>query len=350
MYLTLLSTRQLSKVPAAGCAFELEDLLVLDCGARLLTPTFSDDRKRLELQLNEPLQGTRAERVLMVIALNAQFLSVLQVFPRLKEEFRYVVCYIIDPWIHWSQWPLDHELTSSLDCVFVPDCRVSQQYRDVHGVPAHPLALGVDVLRFGKNCQNRPLDLVAYGRQPAQYLNALKEAFNDPRSSGFLYHDTLSDCQLGNYVDNRRLIWKFLHKSRLALCFDVLSTPESRLGVRYRSIIPLRYYEAAAAGSVIIGRHPIVPEFATQFGWHDATIDLPESPASALELIHSLLQDEQRINDIHFRNHAMAWQLHDWRYRLEDAFNLLRIPLPPQLQSQLRILQGPPKPCFDVML
>ncbi len=339
----VLSTRKINFVPSNGCAAEIEDLAVHICNARIITPVLTKGSNVPTLAVPLHLNGTPAERVLIIVALALGLTAVLQAVPGWRKAFSTVLIYVIDPWINWTNWP--DQAPRDVDAYFVPDIRVAEHYRNVHGVKAHPIALAADVLRFGSNRKDRPLDVVAYGRQHAEYLNIIRKAFNDPRSPRFIYHDTLSSAVCSDFRSNRNLIWKLLHKSRVSLCFDVLATPDTRKGDRARSIIPLRYYEAAAAGTAIVGRHPSVPEMTTEFNWPDATIKLPESPADALAYLESLLDDRDRLSAIHVRNHAEAWRRHDWRYRFRDMFRHLNLPLPARLLAELGVLESQPIPC-----
>jgi len=338
MHYTILSARNLVRMPSNGVAFEFENLLADVLDAELVCPVVSGERKRLTLSGAPRLPGERTDRVLLVVALATPIAYFMNAIPDWRRDFGIVAAYVIDPWEAWSVWP--ERVPKTLDCFFVPDVRIADRFRSVHGVNASAVALGADVLGYGSNALERPLEMAAYGRQNADYLRVFKERFNDPRSKRFLYHDTFSSAQTSDFRDNRRLIWKLLHKSRIALSFDVLATPESRPGDRYRSIIPVRYYEAAAAGTAIVGRHPVVPEMQEQFGWPDATIELPDSPDEALKFVESLLQDESRMNAIHLRNHAEALARHDWRYRIRDMLVHLGLPLPDRLRQKLDMLAG----------
>jgi len=346
MLFHVISTRRLIGMPSNGCAVELEDLLVETCGATLLAPSYSREPPGLRFDEQLHLEAVSAERVLLVVALWTDLAEVLWALPRWRQDFAVVAAYVMDPWGAWNKWP--PTVPRNLDCFFVPDVRVAEQYRAQHGVVARAVPMGADVMRFGSNRTGRPLDVVAYGRQARDYLRPIEEAFNDPRCARFIYHDTLVGGRTRSFRENRRLVWKLLHKSRCALAFDVLATPDERPGDRYRSIIPLRYYEAAAAGTAIVGVHPVVPEMQSQFDWPDATIGLPESPREAVGFLEALLGDGPRLDAIHRRNHRQAWVRHDWRYRIRDMLTMLGLPLPPRLAAELAILAGPPVSCEDV--
>lgn len=346
MPIYVLTTRHVEAMASNGCVVELEDILVRECDATLIEPHRDEEPPRRWVLQPVRLDGARADRVLVVVALYTGLANVLDAIAHWRDHFGCVAIYVMDPWGAWTKWP--QKVPRNADFYFVPDVRVAQQWSQAHGVNAIAVPMGADVLTFGSRRLDRPLDLVAYGRQAGTFSAALEQAFNDPRSNRFMYVDTFTAPRVRDFAMNRRLIWKLLHKSRLALAFDLLQTPEVRDGDRYRSIIPLRYYEGVTAGVAIVGHHPVVPEMAAQFGWTDATIALPQSPADAVPFVEELLSDTARLRQITLRNHEHAWRLHDWRYRLRDMFTHMGVALPPRLARALQVLQGPPLDCADV--
>jgi hypothetical protein len=341
MLLYLLSSRQVTQLPSNGVAVELEELLVRSCGARLMTAEQVPGQNALRLAAGTPpLEGAPADRVLLVVALWTNLLGVLLALPDWRRQFGLVAGYVFDPWVSWEQWP--GLAPRELDLFFVPDVRVAERYRSAHRVSATALAMGADVLRYGSGQGGRPLSVTAYGRQHPAYLQALEAAFNAPQSRRFLYLDTIAGAPMltTRFTENRRLVWKLLHRSACSLCFDPMVAPGNQGHVH--PLLPLRYYEAAAAGAAIIGIHPQVPELEDGFSWPDATISLPATPAAAVPFVEALLDDTARLNAIHQRNFTEAWRRHDWRYRLRDLFQHLGLPLPPRLQQELALLAGPP--------
>lgn len=343
----VLSTRECQTFPSYGVVVELEDILLASAAATLLAPkpnttlvgrtcwaVFRRDLPPARVSLRH--HGTPSDRSLFCCALTARDLTFLDALPGWRRHFGMVAAYIFDPW-----WPLARipgRILRSLDRVFVPDDRIADRYRRIHGAKAEAVPLATDVLGMGSATTVRPLDVVAYGRQDPVYLQPIVAAFNAPSSDRIVYHDTVSArptnlLHVADFPANRRLIWNLLRKSRVALAFKTSS------GGRHRDdFIPIRYYEAAAAGTVIVGRHSSIPEMHEQFGWTDSTIELPESPADAVPFLESLLADTSRLDAIHRRNHREARRRHDWRHRLRDMFLSLGLPLPERLRAELAVL------------
>ena len=67
--------------------------------------------------------------------------------------------------------------------------------------------------------------------------------------------------------------------------------------------LPARYFETAAAGGVLVGRPPTVPEFTEEFGWDDAVIDAPFDDPDMPERITELAADPDRLDRIRRAQH-----------------------------------------------
>jgi hypothetical protein len=71
------------------------------------------------------------------------------------------------------------------------------------------------------------------------------------------------------------------------------------------------------------------------FFWEDATIEIPDSSQDIIPFIEALLADKERLAAAHQRNQEKARTHHDWRHRLKQIHDCLKLPLPPQLEKDL---------------
>lgn len=331
----VLSARNLVEYPSNAVAVELEDLILDVTDGLLLAPTSDARESDLPVLQENHLNESAKDKILIIVALWTDIVSHVNCIPGWRDKFRFVVAYVIDPWQTWDEWPVN--VPRELDCFVVPDKRTAKYWHETHGVQTLAVPLGVDVLTYGCNRINRPLDVAAYGRQEKSLLTALKQTFNHPSSERFLYHTTA--WRNIQWNDNRRLIWKILHKSKASLCFDIFEAPHENRTYHF-PIIPARYYEAAAAGAAIVGRHADIAEMKRDFGWEDALIELPRDPYGAIDALEELFEDHERLSRIHQRNHAEAWHRHDWRYRLKMILEHLGIDMTPRLVDYLAILRA----------
>lgn len=344
----ILSSRKFFTHPSNGVIVELEDIISRLCDATVVCPCHNDSalgkkvrqilrRDLPPLPLKASLEGIRQERVLLYFSMTAEFLSLLDTLPNWRKEFAVVAAYVVDPW--WPRARVPQSILRKLDCLFVPDERIANRYRHKYLARTQAVPLATDVLGMGSASLIRPLDVVAYGRQAPSYLRPIVSRYNSPSSSRFIYHDTLKErypCSLEtDFIGNRRLIWNLLRKSRVSLAFRT-----GLGGTHQEEFIPIRYYEAAAAGAAIVGKHPDTAEMQEQFTWPDALIELPDEPADTVDFLDALLDDIPRLEAIHRRNHREALARHDWRYRIRDIFASLGLQLPNALDRELDILKS----------
>jgi len=218
------------------------------------------------------------------------------------------VAYIFDPFRIARKRILER-----LDHLFVPLPGYVELFRSL-SIPVSTVPMAADVTRFGSGGTVRPIDVTGYGRQPKDLVNDLSCRYNDPASPRVFNHTTFQKPQVRAHRPQRRLFWKYLTRSRISLCFDVLEVnPNQRFG---QSFVAQRWFESLAAGCAVVGRRPACPEAAELLHWEDATIELPDAVPEAIEFLDALLEDRARLDRIHRRNYAHMLAEHDWRHRL----------------------------------
>ena len=90
-----------------------------------------------------------------------------------------------------------------------------------------------------------------------------------------------------------------------------------------RDEISSRFYEGAAAGTVMLGEPPRTPLFEAQFDWPDALITLPFNSPEIARLLAELDADPKRLSRVQRSNVRNAALRHDWVYRVREVFEAL---------------------------
>ncbi|HLO46995.1 MAG TPA: glycosyltransferase [Kamptonema sp.] len=357
MNIYLLSARALYSSVSYDPLFELEDLLVESCGAKLLIPTQSDAAQWANQQpkfasqfLNkvvrrttgsyqlaeEELASIKKPNVLLIIALCGADLATLSSISNWRDKFDIVAAYIFDAW-GFEIYP---KYTNQLDRIFVPMPELIEDMQKYFGIPVSSLPFGVDALTHGACGVNRPIDLISYGRIPKQYHTAFNKKFNEPGSGRIYYRSTPRAGENNPKMpyeerrdrEDRMLLFKILRRTKLCLAFDTLYP-----GMREfpHSFVTLRWFEGGAAGCALVGKRPTTPAAEELLNWEDATIELPEDPQASVQLIEELLEDESRLKSIHKKNYIENLTRHDWRWRIKSMLEELKIPLPDRLVQEL---------------
>ncbi|MGH2899176.1 MAG: glycosyltransferase, partial [Solirubrobacteraceae bacterium] len=93
--------------------------------------------------------------------------------------------------------------------------------------------------------------------------------------------------------------------------------------------------DAFATGCAVVGKRPTTPEADRLMPWRESTLELPDDPSSAVEMLDALFDDAARLERIRLRNHYQALAHHDWRLRVRTLFEDLGVALPGGLRGEL---------------
>ncbi|HEY6477968.1 MAG TPA: glycosyltransferase [Polyangia bacterium] len=359
MKLTILSRRGLISSVSWDPVYELEQLVATACDGSIVAP-----RARAIYQLAEPAHGRNIRglrglvrrtigafepaklgpksepEMLLVIGISAFDMEVVRAIPEWRQRFDLVMGYIIDCWWGPESFP---DVLPKFDRFFIgiPD-ELDQWNKDV-GVPTTLIPFGVDALTEGSDRSERPIDLLSYGRLPDQFRRAFSRRFARP-DSRFLYLPmvprAVEQYPLKSYEDRNdhpdsALLFQMLRKSKTSICFD---TKYPGMRPFPYSIVTFRWYDAIATGTAVVGKRPTTAEAGRLLNWPDATIEIDDDPALAIEQLEALFGDEARLGRIYLRNHYEALRQHDWRLRVAEMYRVAGVSLPPGLVRQLEEL------------
>jgi hypothetical protein len=349
----VLSQRNLRRDPAMGCLTEFEDVLLETCNGRIIAPGAQDiggNSKALNLfkpssQVEVPQPLTSSEQVLILVGMAWDICSLLPHIPNWRSRFDRVCVYVFDSFSFLPTsapsfrsklspfWKAGHQL----DHIFLPMSGGIEQYQQWFGVPVTMIPYGCDVVKFGDaNVTERSIDVIGYGRQHAEHSRLFAKAYNNLKSQRMYYHTDHMDIPvIHDFYIHRAFFWKILHRSHIALAYDVLLTSPNRFPF---SMVTQRWFECLTAGCAVLGRRPTCPEADQLLSWEDATIDVPENTADLLLFVEDFLNDKQRLEAIHHRNYINALAKHDWRYRIADMLDHLGLSYPEPLQKSLEEL------------
>ena len=253
----------------------------------------------------------------------------LATIPNWRRRCRKTACFIDEVWPDMLPNYL-LELLSGFDHVFIGNHHSVQEVARITGRPCTYLPVAVDVLRFAPASfdQPRPIEVCNIGRRsPVAHRALLDDA---ERRDYFYYYDTVaasgSDLKdrtfhVDSPHEHRRMLATLLKRS----CYYVanrgyVNKPEFTAGC---DVISARFYEGAAAGTVMIGDAPRTEEFKQQFDWPDAVIHVPFDSPDIGRILADLNGDPERLREVRRNNVREAAQRHDWLHRIQVVFDTL---------------------------
>jgi glycosyl transferase family 1 len=262
---------------------------------------------------------------------NGYELFALATVPDWRRRCRVAACFVNELWAHLLPGYL-LELLAEFDHVFL-GIQTARELEQAIGRPCSYLPLAADVLRFSPfpELPPRTIDVCNIGRRSPVTHEALVRLARERRI--FYYYDTVAASGPGQkqrtfHVDDasehRLLLAGLLQRSRYFIANrGRVNEPEFTTG---RDEIAGRFYEGAAAGTIMVGEPPRSEEFDRQFDWADAVIRLPFDSPDVGRVLVELDEDPPRLARIRQTNVCNAARRHDWVHRLRTVFDALGVP------------------------
>ncbi len=260
---------------------------------------------------------------------DAYELFALGCIPDWRKRCRIAACFVSEIWVQLLPGYL-LELLAEFDHVFLGVSHPVADVERIIGRPCSYLPLATDVLRFSPFPEPPPrsIDLCNIGRRSRATHEALLKLAADRQI--FYYYDTVAASGIGgkqrtfsveNASEHRLLLASLLQRSRYFFANrGRINEPEL---VRGHHEISGRFYEGAAAGTIMLGEPPETDEFRRQFDWPDAVIRFPFECPDAGRILAALDEDPQRLASIRRDNTHNAALRHDWLHRLRSVFETL---------------------------
>ena len=346
----LLSQRRIADLVAYCLAYEFEDIFAAVTDAQRIDVTdqpalefsrrayklvrLSSGSPRLARQLAPyPRSKVVLERdfeLFFPVFSHTYELYSLATIPNWRQRCRKAACFITEANL-LPEYLL--ELLSDFDHVFLGSLHSVKDVARLTGRPCTYLPPAVDVPRFTPLSldQPRPIYVCNLGRRSHVTHQALLEVAE--RQQIFYYYDTVvasgSDLKQRTFrVDNphehRGMLATILKHS----CYYIanrsyINQPEFTAG---RDEISARFYEGAAAGTVMIGEAPRTEEFKRQFDWPDALIQVPFDSPDIGHILADLNGNPERLRAVRRNNVREAALRHDWLHRIRVVFDVLGLP------------------------
>jgi hypothetical protein len=362
----LFSMRRVADLVGYVAMYEFEDVIAELSGADVVRPTNLEglELPRRVYKLARMLTRSRrfAESVRLAgkpLKIDKQYELFLAVFNHPHELFALnaidgwrdrslsAACYLCEAWD--AELPVYLvEMLKRFDHIFVGVNGALDAVAKISGRPVTYLPMGVDALRFCPfpNPPARFIDMCGIGRRsPVTHAALLKWS---SEKGTFYYYDTvqasaptggpprITTFRVSNPGEHRRLIANVLKRSKYFIANRAWADrPELTGG---KDEIAARFYEGAAAGTIMLGDPPKSEDFRLQFGWKDPVIPIPFHCEGIAATLAELEADPDRCERIRRDSVANTLLQHDWVYRLRTIRTALGLgPTPQQLAREARL-------------
>ena len=257
-----------------------------------------------------------------------------------KDHCKTSVCWIDELWAadlpHYKYWI---QSLRRFDHVFVGLAGTVAALSDVIERQCHYLPAAVDALRFTPYPTPPPrvIDAYSMGRRREQIHRELLKLAEMNRI--FYLYDTMhtGGSTVPDYRQHRDLLANLAKRSRYFLVAPArLGAPEETQG---QIEIGFRYYEAAAAGAVMLGQAPDCEAFRYAFDWPDSVIEIKPDGSDLREVWERFAEEPERLTQISRRNTAEALRRHDWGHRWGRLLDIAGLAPTPALQDRERRLR-----------
>lgn len=206
------------------------------------------------------------------------------------------------------------------------------ELQEVIGTKTLWLAPHTDVLKFQNARAHRPIDLLVVGRRWSEIHEPLHFHFNAPERETISLDYVSRTASFSTTAEKEFGLVMGTHaRAKISFCFEPSNIPR----FQNRSPFTERWAHSWASGCTVVGTAPKGTGTADLQNWKEATFELPDTPAAAIELVEGLLADTEGLRQRRFRNIAEAAAHHDTRHRLRVLLEDLNIPLPDTLTAQL---------------
>ncbi len=235
-----------------------------------------------------------------------------------RDQCRYSACFITEMWQPDLKIKrLFNEPWSNFDHVFLGVTQCVEELSKLIKPPVTYIPPAVDTLRFSPypDPPQRFINVSYVGRRSPNIHDAL--IARAAKDNFFYYYDTIrGKLEIGNPQEHRILLANLFQRSRYNITnYAKFNSPEETGGTQE---IGYRFFEGAAAGTVMVGMPPAGEAFPLYFDWEEPIVKVDLAGTDVVDAITELDSQPERLARISQRNVANCLLKHDWSYRWRD--------------------------------
>jgi hypothetical protein len=257
-----------------------------------------------------------------------------------RKKCKIAVCNLIELWdCDIEKYKHFLESLDIFDFIFLGHAHVVERVSEITNTPCKYLPPGVNTLKFCPPEINRArtVDLCSLGRRSPVTHQALLELAET--QNFYYYYDSANQAESTSklYQEHRTFTANLLKNSRYFITnYAKVNLPEQTKG---QMEIGYRFFEGAAAGTVMIGCAPDTDVYRQYFDWEDAVIPMNFNEPNIAQLINDLDSQPQRLTKIRYQNIVNSLLKHDWVYRWQEILSTVGLESTLQMNERQKHLQ-----------
>jgi Glycosyl transferases group 1 len=298
----------------------------------LRRPLYHDMSSKL-IFANPGLKRVRLSRdyeVFIAVCATFEDLPYINAIERWRDHCKIAVCWLDELWVsgiaNYKYWL---PALRQFDYVFVGCRDTVSALSDTAKLTCFWLPGGIDALRFTpfSHPAARLVDVYSIGRRYQGIHDEMLKAAE--QGEIFYLHDTQVGGGLAEVYDCRQHRELFANIAKRSRYFVVAAAKMDQSDYMQGQVeIGYRYYEGAAAGTVMIGDVPDCEAYRELFGWPEAVIEIQPDGSDTMAVLRELGSNPERVATISRRNAKEALLRHDWSYRWSEVFRIAGIEPP----------------------
>lgn len=351
----LLSLRKIKFHVARCYLYELEDSIREFDSADLLTPVFNSELFKVTNRIANTVAKTVGNSKLINPLFNQFYLDkeydlffvicqspldilTINSIKNWRIKCRKAVVWLDEIWAKdIEKWKVQLSLFREFDYIFMNCSQSIEGVSKTIQRPCKYIPFGIDSIKFCPYPLNRErrVDLYSVGRRSQVTHQALLDLAE--KDNFFYIYETIKDLYAIDHTYHRNLYKNILKKSRYFIAHRAKVDDVNATGGQQE--VGARFFEGAAAGTIMLGVPPESESFTQNFDWEDAVIKVDYDAPNIAEIIKSLNSQPDRLQKIRTDNVINSLLRHDWVYRWEAILSKVGLDITPVMIARKANLQ-----------
>lgn len=289
------------------------------------------------------IDGADGADLFFSVFADASEIGMLPHVERTAQGARARVAWLVELWSPQVAQASDYlRQLRGFDHVIVSNRSVVDAVERISGVSCTYLPLAIDTERYcpaAIGAPERTVDVASWGRRLPGTHAPLVRAMADQE---LYYHfDTVSGpWSVLDHAEHRLAQARLLQRTRYSIVYRINDEPDRTGRTGGEESLTNRYFEALAAGTIMLGSAPDSVEWDDAFPWADAVVPIPAPAPGVVHTIRELDRDPDRLERARAAAVTTFLRRHDWAHRWRQVLALAGMDEHPRLARRVDRLEA----------